>query len=63
MMTLDDLCAHLLPPDDRITLQSLIIDAPPRILGAAMIATNSTCPECRQPTPRIHGHSRRTLAD
>ena len=29
MITLDDLCAHLLPPDDRITFQSLIIDAAP----------------------------------
>jgi transposase len=63
MITLDDLCAHLLPPDDRITFQSLIIDAPHLILVAAMISTNSTCPDCRQPTHRIHGHYRRTLAD
>jgi len=28
-----------------------------------MISTNSTCPDCRQPTHRIHGHYRRTLAD
>jgi transposase len=63
MITLDDLCAHLLPPDDRITFQSLIIDEPHLILVAAMISTNSTCPDCRQPTHRIHGHSRRTLAD
>ena len=63
MITLDDLCAHLLPPDDRIKFQSLIIDAPHLILVAAMISTNSTCPDCRQPTHRIHGHYRRTLAD
>jgi transposase len=63
MMTLDDLCAHLLPPDDRITFQSLIIDAPHLILVAAMISTHSTCPDCRQPTQRIHGHYPRTLAD
>ena len=63
MITLDDLCAHLLPPDDRITFQSLIIDEPHLILVAAMISTNSTCPACRQPTHRIHGHYRRTLAD
>ena len=63
MMTLDDLCAHLLPPDDRITFQSLIIDEPRFILVAAMLSAHSTCPDCRQPTHRIHGHYPRTLAD
>ena len=63
MITLDDLCAHLLPPDDHITFQSLIIEEPRLILMAAMIATNSTCPDCRQPSDRIHGHYLRTLAD
>jgi hypothetical protein len=63
MMTLDDLCAHLLPPDDRITFQSLIIDAPRFILVAAMLSATSTCPDCHQPTQRIHGHYPRTLAD
>ena len=63
MITLDDLCAHLLPPDDRITFQSLIIDEPRLILVAAMISAHSTCPDCRQPTYRIHGHYPRTLAD
>jgi transposase len=63
MMTLDDLCAHLLPPDDRITFQSLIIDEPRFILVAAMLSANATCPDCRQPTHRIHGHYPRTLAD
>jgi transposase len=63
MMTLDDLCAHLLPPDTRITFQSLIIEEPRFILVAAMISANSTCPDCHQPTHRIHGHYPRTLAD
>jgi transposase len=63
MITLDALCAHLLPPDDHITFQSLIIDEPRLILVAAMISANSTCPDCSQPTHRIHGHYRRTLAD
>jgi len=63
MITLDDLCAYLLPPDDRIQFQSLIIDEPRLILVAAMISANATCPDCRQPTHRIHGHYRRTLAD
>jgi tetratricopeptide (TPR) repeat protein len=63
MMTLDDLCAHLLPPDDHITFQSLIIDEPRFVLVATMISANSTCPDCSQPTHRIHGHYPRTLAD
>jgi transposase len=63
MITLDDLCAHLLPPDDRITFQSLIIEEPRLILVATMISPHSTCPDCRQPTHRIHGHYPRTLAD
>jgi transposase len=53
----------LLPPDDHLTFQSLIIEAPRFILVAAMIPVNSTCPDCGQPTPRIHGHYPRTLAD
>jgi transposase len=63
MITLDDLCAHLLPPDDHITFQSLIIKEPRLILMAAMISTNSTCPDCSQPSDRIHGHYLRPLAD
>ena len=63
MITLDDLCAHLLPPDDRITFQSLIIEEPRLILVATMISPHSTCPDCRHPTHRIHGHYPRTLAD
>jgi transposase len=30
---------------------------------AALLSTNSTCPDCSQPTNRIHGRYRRTLAD
>jgi transposase len=63
LITFDELCAHWLPPDDRLTLQSLRINAPRLILVAAMRSAHSTCPECRQPPQRIPGHSRRTLAD
>jgi hypothetical protein len=49
MITLDDLCASLLPPDDHLKFQSLIIEEPRFILVAAMISTTSTCPDCRQP--------------
>jgi transposase len=63
MITLDDLCAHLLPPDARLQFQSLIIEEPHLILVAAMISPHSTGPECCQPTQHIHGHYPRTLAD
>lgn len=63
MITLDDLCAHLLPPDGHIQFQSLIIDEPRLILVAAMNSVKSTCPDCSQPTERIHGRYLRTLAD
>jgi transposase len=63
MLTLDALCAPWLPPDDHSTLPSRIIAEPQLILLAAMIAAHSTCPAGRQPSDRLHGHSRRTLAD
>ena len=63
MITLDDLCAYLLPLDDHLQFQSLIIDEPRLILVAAMISNSSTCPDCRQPTTCIHGRYPRTLAD
>jgi transposase len=53
----------LLPPDDHIKFQSLIIDEPRLILMAAMISPNSSCPDCSQQSDRIHGHYLRTLAD
>ena len=63
MITLDDLCAHLLPPDDHLTFQSLIIDQPRLILVATMLSNSSMCPDCHQPTDHIHGRYQRTLAD
>ena len=63
MITLDDLCAHLLPSDDHLQFQSLILEEPCLILVAAMNAVKSTCPDCHQPTEHIHGHYLRTLAD
>ncbi len=51
------------PPDDHIQFQSLILDEPCLILVAAMNAPKSICPDCSQPTDRIHGRYLRTLAD
>lgn len=62
MITLNDLCAHLLPPHERLKFQTLILDGPHLILVAAMMSPKSTCPDCRQPTDRIHSSYPRTLA-
>jgi transposase len=63
MITLNDLCAHLLPPDERLLFKTLIIDEPHLILVAAMMSPKSACPDCRQPTDRIHSSYPRILAD
>jgi transposase len=63
MITLNDLCAQLLPPDERLTFKTLVIDEPHLILVAAMMSPESICPDCRQPTDRIHSSYLRTLAD
>lgn len=63
MITLDELCAHLLPPHERLKFQTLIIDELHLILVAAMMSPKSTCPDCRQPTDRIHSSYPRILAD
>jgi hypothetical protein len=63
MITLNDLCAHLLPPNERFTFKTLIIAEPRLILVAAMVSPKSTCPNCCQPTDRIHSSYPRTLAD
>ncbi|HEY7711149.1 MAG TPA: transposase family protein [Candidatus Entotheonella sp.] len=63
MITLNDLCAHLLPPNERLTFKTLIIDEPHLILVAAMMSPKATCPDCCQPTDRIHSSYSRTLAD
>jgi transposase len=63
MITLHDLCAHLLPPNERLTFKTLIIAEPHLILVAAMLSPKSMCPDCRQPTDRIHSSYPRTLAD
>jgi hypothetical protein len=62
MITLHDLCAHLLPPHERLKFHTLILDEPHLILVAAMMSPTSTCPDCRQPTDRIQSSSLRTLA-
>jgi hypothetical protein len=62
LITLNDLCAPLLPPHEQLTCKTLLIAAPHLILVAAMMSPKSPCPACRQPTDRSHSRASRPLA-
>jgi transposase len=62
-MTLDDLCSRLLPPDDHLHFETLILEDHSLTLVAAMTAPTAVCPDCHQPSQRRHSGSPRTLAD
>ena len=63
MMTLNDLCAHLLPPNEHLTFKALHIGEPGITLVATMTSPKSACPDCHQLASRIHSSYPRTLAD
>jgi transposase len=63
MITFNDLCAHLLPPNEHIKFKALIMDEHRLILVAAMMAPKATCPNCCQRTDRVDSRYQRTLAD
>ena len=54
MMTLNDLCAHLLPPDEHLKFKTLHIGEQGITLVAAMISPKAACPDCHQLASRIH---------
>ena len=60
---LNELCAHLLPPDEHLKFKTLILDEQRIILVAAMTAPKAACPDCHQLAIRIHSDYQRTLAD
>jgi transposase len=62
-MTLDDLCARLLPPDDPLHFETLLLQDHHLTLVAAMTAPQALCPDCHQASDRIHSGYTRTLAD
>ena len=63
MITLHDLCAHLLPPAEHMQLKTLIINEPQLILVAAMMVPKAPCPDCHHLASRVHSGYQRTLAD
>jgi len=62
-MTLDDLCSRLLPPDEHLHFETLILEDHHLTLVAAMTAPKAVCPDCHQPSHRMHSGYPRTLAD
>ena len=62
-MTLDELCSHLLPPDEHLHFETLLFEDNHLTLRATMTAAKAVCPDCHQPSQRIHSGYPRTLAD
>jgi transposase len=62
-MTLHDLCAHLLPPDDHLLVETLLMEEHGISLVLSATAPKAMCPACVHPACRVHGRYLRTLAD
>ena len=62
-MTLADLCTRLLPPEEHLQFETLIMEDHQLSLLAAMTASKAVCPDCHELCHRIHSHYPRTLAD
>ncbi len=63
MMTLNDLCAHLLPPEEHLKFKTLIMGEHGITLVATMASPKAACPDCHHLASRIHSDYPRTLAD
>jgi transposase len=62
-MTLDELCSHLLPPDEHLHFETLLLEDNHLTLRATLTPAKAVCPDCCQPSHRIHSRYCRTLAD
>jgi transposase len=63
MITLNELCAHLLPPEEHLHFKTLILDEQRIMLVATMTAPKAACPDCHHLAVRIHRRYPRPLAD
>jgi transposase len=63
MITLNALCAHLLPPEEHLHFTNLMLHEQRIILVATMTAPKAACPDCHHLAVRIHSNYPRTLAD
>ena len=62
-MMLNDLCAYLLPPDDHLHFETLIMHEQRFMLVVTMTAPKAMCPDCSELATRIHSWYPRVLAD
>ena len=62
-MTLEDLCMRLLPPEEHLQFETLILEDHDISLVAKMTAAKAACPDCHELSHRIHSGYSRTLAD
>ena len=62
-MTLNDLCAQLLPPEEYLTFKTLIMGEHGITFVATMTSPKSACPDCHHLASCIHSDYPRTLAD
>jgi transposase len=62
-MTLEDLCMRLLPPEEHLQFETLILEDHYISLVAKMTAAKAACPDFHELSHRIHSGYSRTLAD
>jgi transposase len=62
-MTLQALCARLLPPDEHLLVETLLMEESGISLVLSATAPKAICPACLHPACRVHGRYLRTLAD
>jgi transposase len=62
-MTLQNLCARLLPPDEHLLVETLLMEERGISLVLSATAPQAICPACLHPACRVHGRYLRTLAD
>src|SRR6516165_8748649 len=54
-MTLHDLCVRLLPPDDRLLVETLVMEEHGISLVLSATAPTAICPGCVHPACRVQG--------
>src|SRR5688500_9012451 len=62
-MTLEELCMRLLPPEDHLQFETLLLEDHHISLITQMTAPKAACPDCHEFSYRIHSGYSRKLAD
>ena len=61
-MTLQELCARLLPPEEHLLVETFLMEERGISLVLSATAAKAICPACLHPACRVHGRYLRTLA-